>query len=189
MRLIPLSTAPLVEQCAAWLADPRNSQWLELGHPPRLVTPALLKLMAQKPDRAIRAYTDDAGRRPIGLVGLDHVDPYFKTATVWVVLGDKAYAQLGYGTGATSKMLTIGFAELRLVAINAWVAEQNPAIGIVERLNFRYIGRQRRCHPIGGRVHDRLLFDLLASEHKELLHVPRAAYAGTRATDLLVNEP
>ena len=35
------------------------------------------------------------------------------------------------------------------------------------RLGFKFIGRQRRCHVVDGRVCDRLWFDLLASEHVE----------------------
>jgi RimJ/RimL family protein N-acetyltransferase len=52
--------------------------------------------------------------------------------------------------------------------IQTWVAEGNPSLRLVERLGFRFVGRQRRCHYIDGRPHDRLLYDLLASEHREL---------------------
>ncbi len=52
--------------------------------------------------------------------------------------------------------------------MNAWTVETNtPSLGLLQRLNFRYIGRERRCHYIDGQPYDRLLFDLLASEHKE----------------------
>jgi hypothetical protein len=44
----------------------------------------------------------------------------------------------------------------------------NPSIRTIERLGFRFVGRQRQCHTIDGRPYDRLLFDLLASEHREL---------------------
>jgi hypothetical protein len=46
--------------------------------------------------------------------------------------------------------------------------ENNPSLRIGERLHYNYIGRQRQCHCIDGRLYDRLLFDLLASEHREL---------------------
>jgi RimJ/RimL family protein N-acetyltransferase len=188
VRLIPLSTASLLEQCAGWLADPANHQWLDFARQAVGLTPALLKLTSQKPDHAIRAFTDDRGAQAIGVVGLDHVDPDAGTAAVWVVLGNKAFARKGYATGAMSKMLTIGFTELCLGAISAMIVEHHYAVGLVERLDFRYVGRQRQCHQIGGRRYDRLLFDLLAVEHKELRHVPRAGHAGTSAADLLVHE-
>ena len=69
-------------------------------------------------------------------------------------------------------MLTLGFTELGLHAVNAWAVECNHAsVRIIERLNFRPMGRQRQCHVIEDRVYDRLWFDLLASEHKEMEYV------------------
>jgi len=86
---------------------------------------------------------------------------------MWVVLGRKRYG--GYGPRAASKLLTLGFTELGLESVGAWTVEINvPARRGLERLGFRYIGRQRRCHWIDGRPYDRLLYDLLASEHREL---------------------
>jgi RimJ/RimL family protein N-acetyltransferase len=35
-------------------------------------------------------------------------------------------------------------------------------------LNFQPAGRLRRCHRIDGEIHDRLLFDLLPSEFREI---------------------
>jgi RimJ/RimL family protein N-acetyltransferase len=69
---------------------------------------------------------------------------------------------------ATSKFLTLAFRDLGLRAINTWIVDRNPSLRSLQRLNFRFIGRQRQCHIIDGRPHDRLLFDLLAAEHREL---------------------
>jgi len=66
-------------------------------------------------------------------------------------------------------MLTVGFRELGLHAVSAWTLETN--IGgqrVLEALHFKPIGRQRQCHYIDGRPYDRLLFDLLATEHQDL---------------------
>jgi RimJ/RimL family protein N-acetyltransferase len=69
---------------------------------------------------------------------------------------------------ASSKLLTLAFHELGLHAVNTWIVDRNPSVRSLERLNFRFVGRQRQCHMIDGRPYDRLLFDLLASEHREL---------------------
>ena len=53
-------------------------------------------------------------------------------------------------------------------SVDTWVVNGNPSRRIIERLNFRFVGRQRQCHYIDGRLYDRLMFDLLASEHREL---------------------
>jgi RimJ/RimL family protein N-acetyltransferase len=84
-------------------------------------------------------------------------------------LGNKKYG--GLGTRAVAEMLTIGFTELGLEAINAWTVETNlGGRHVVERLHFTYIGRQRRCHYVDGRHLDRLLFDILATEHEGTSH-------------------
>ena len=68
-----------------------------------------------------------------------------------------------------SEILTMGFKVLGLQAINAWTVESNgPSIRVLEQNQFRLIGRQRRCHYIDGFPFDRLLFDLLAEEHKAI---------------------
>jgi RimJ/RimL family protein N-acetyltransferase len=90
------------------------------------------------------------------------------TATLWGVVAEKSFHSRGYATLAASRFLTLAFGQLGLAAINTWVAEQDPSRPTLERLNFRYVGRMRRCHAIGGRICDRVYYDLLASEHHEL---------------------
>ncbi|MGH8248096.1 MAG: GNAT family N-acetyltransferase [Gammaproteobacteria bacterium] len=95
------------------------------------------------------------------------MDRVFKTGTFWGLQGDKSFRYRGCGTLAGSKFMTLVFQELGLHSIYTWVVDGNPSLKIIERLRFRFIGRQRQCHYIDGRPYDRLLFDLLASEHRE----------------------
>ena len=165
MRLIPLDTPELIALVAGWLAEKENFQWLDFGGNRQQMTPAIVKIMAQRETNVLRVFTADDGTTPIGVVGLHNVDRYFKTATVWAVLGDKSFARQGQASRAVSMMLTLGFRDLGLDAINTWLVEHNPSIGVVRRNEFRYVGRQRRCHYIDGQPFDRLLFDILPSEH------------------------
>jgi RimJ/RimL family protein N-acetyltransferase len=122
--------------------------------------------MTQRDLHVLRVYTADDDV-PAGIAGLSNVDRKFRTGTLWAVLGNKRYG--GCTTPALSGFLTYAFSELGLCAVNAWTVECNVAARrVLERLQFRYIGRQRRCHYVDGRPYDRLLFDLLASEHGEL---------------------
>jgi RimJ/RimL family protein N-acetyltransferase len=102
------------------------------------------------------------------VVGLTNINQLFKTANVWVVLGDRAQSGHGYASRATSKMMTLGFQELGLHAINTWIVEHNPSIHVARKVGFKPFGRQRQCHVIDGRAYDRLWFDVLASEHQEI---------------------
>jgi RimJ/RimL family protein N-acetyltransferase len=168
MKLLPLNTPDLLQLVAGWLARKENYQWLDFGNGRQIVTPALLKIMAQRETHFLRAYTSSRDDIPIGICGLNSVDHTFNSATFWGASGDKSFRNFGHGTLAGSKFLTLAFRELGLHAINTWVVPHNPSRRIIERLGFRFIGRLRQCHYIDGRPYDRLLFDLLASEHREL---------------------
>jgi RimJ/RimL family protein N-acetyltransferase len=166
VKLQPVEGPELIHLVAGWLAQKENYQWLDFGDGRRALAPAWLKILTQRKDTVLRVYTTDEHAEPIGLVGLDDVNRTCRTARIWAVAGDKSFAARGYATRAVSAMLTFGFQELGLHAINTWIVEGNPSVRVVERLNFRFLGRQRQCHYIDGRPYDRLWFDLLASEHR-----------------------
>jgi RimJ/RimL family protein N-acetyltransferase len=168
LKLVPLDRPELLMLVAGWLAQKENYQWLDFGDGRQSVTPEWLKIATQRGIHEIRVFTSDVGDLPLGVVGLSNVNLHFKSATLWVVLGNKAEGGRGYASRAVSKMLTLGFENLGLYSVNTWIVEHNPSIRVAERVRFRPIGRQRQCHAIDGRLHDRLLFDLLASEHIEI---------------------
>jgi len=183
MKLLPLDTPELLEQAAQWLAQKENYQWLDFGNGRQLLSPALLKIMTQAETRLIRIYTSGKDENPIGIVGLNDVARSFKTATLWAIAGERSFPTRGSASFAASKLLTLAFSDLGLHTVSTWVVEHNPWLRTVERLNFRFIGRQRQCHFIDGRPYDRLLFDLLAEEHKEIENgerekTPREAVRG-----------
>jgi RimJ/RimL family protein N-acetyltransferase len=171
MQLTPVDTVERVRLVAGWLADKENYQWLDFGGR-QLVSPEWLKIASQRGTLVLRIFTADDDQTPIGVVGLGNVNPHFKTASFWVVLGDKAYAGQGYASRATVRMLTVGFTELGLHSIHTWVVEHNPSVKVALCAKFKPVGRQRQCHCIDGQLYDRLWFDLLASEHKEHMTCP-----------------
>jgi len=168
MKLLPLDKPETIELVASWLAQKENYQWLGFGEGIQLVTPALLKIMAQQETHFLRAYTTARDDTPIGIAGLNNVSRRFKTGTLRGATGEKSFHSRGYATLAGSKLLTLALRELGLHSVNTWVVDHNPSLRLVERLRFQFVGRQRQCHYIDGRAQDRLLFDLLAGEHKEL---------------------
>jgi RimJ/RimL family protein N-acetyltransferase len=153
---------------AHWLAQKENYQWLDFGDGRQLVSAEWLKIGMQRGSYVIRLFTSDDDETPIGVVGFSNISPQFKTASIWIVVGDKSFAARGYANRAASELLTLGFTELGLHAVQTWIAEGNQSLRMAKRLNFRAIGRQRQCHCADGRVYDRLWFDLLASEHTQI---------------------
>ncbi|MCI0524610.1 MAG: GNAT family N-acetyltransferase [Acidobacteria bacterium] len=166
LRTIDTTEITLVSE---WLGSEENYKWLDFGFGTQLLAPASLKLMTQRDIHLIRVYTHDSADTPIGLVALSNIARNFKTATLWYVLGDKSQVNRGYTTRAVSAILGQGFTEIGLEAVNAWTVDANPpSRQVLERNNFHFIGRQRRCHYVDGQAYDRLWFDLLASEYKAI---------------------
>lgn len=181
MRLQPLESTEVLEQAVYWLARKENYQWLDFGAGKQIVTPALLKVMTQRDTHVVRIYEIDDDK-PIGILGLNNVDRTAGSATLWCVTGENQYRNRGYATSACSRFLTLAFRELGLRTVNTWAVAVggNPYSRVLERLNFRYYGRRRQCHLIDGRLHDRLYFDLLASEHREVSEGSEGAARGSR---------
>ena len=168
MQLLPLNNAASIALAADWLGREENYRWLDFGDANDALSAASLKEIAQRDIDVLRLFTPDGSDLPIGIVALSDVRQHWKMAgSVWVVLGRKRYAS--YACRAVSKVLTLGFVGLGLEAVSTWTVETNtPFRAILEQLNFKYIGRQRRRHWIDGRPYDRLLYDLLATEHREI---------------------
>jgi RimJ/RimL family protein N-acetyltransferase len=165
VRLRPLDSADLLHTAARWLAEKDNYQWLQFGDGKHVLTPQLLKILAQRDTHLLRVYASEDGV-PLGIVGLEDVNRHFKTARIWAVAGETCHRRRGYATQAVSRMLTFAFRDLGLHAVNTWIVEHNPSVRVAEHVGFKLIGRQRQCHWIDGVAYDRLWFDLLASEHK-----------------------
>jgi RimJ/RimL family protein N-acetyltransferase len=164
MNLLPLDDPGRLGLAHRWLTAPANRQWLCFGDSPEPLSLAALKVMTQRRQHVLRAFTDEGGR-PVGVVALGDIQRQSQSATIWCVLGDKSVAGRGYGTEAMRQGLALGFFELGLASVNTWVVDANtPSRRMVERVGFRLIGVQRRCHRIGDRLHDRLLFDILPEE-------------------------
>jgi RimJ/RimL family protein N-acetyltransferase len=174
MRLRLLDTPADFELAAGWLRRKENGQWLDFGSSCQRITPALLRIITQRDTHCIRFYSMDGDDTPIGIVALSNVDRSMRTGTLWGVAGEKSFRYRGWGQVAASRLLTLAFQELGLHSVSTWIVAHNPSQRSAARLGFRYVGRQRQCHFIDGQPCDRLLYDLLASEHRELDRPVRA---------------
>jgi RimJ/RimL family protein N-acetyltransferase len=165
MRVRPAADRDL-EMIAGWLAEPRISKWLDFGTD-RPLTALALKYAISQGSMRLFTYAPADGEQdaPIGVVGLSSIHPRFRTALLWYALGEPRFAGRSLTGSAAAEVVRIGFHELDLRAIHAWVVVGNEAsVKILENIGFRRIGRQRQCHHIEGRRRDRLLFDIVSNE-------------------------
>ena len=167
MILRPLGNQD-VEQVATWLATEDVRQLLDVGVGVQTVSVGDIRALGAKESHFCQVFTADTNDMPIGVVGLSQISRDCCSAFLWYLLCEREFCGRGYTSRAVSKMLTMGFSHLGLRSINAWAVDQHVAsIRVLQRNNFRLIGRLRQCHAIEGRVFDRLLFDLLTAEHRE----------------------
>jgi len=160
-------TPEMVEKVAGWLAEPENYRWLDFGSGAKPLHPASLRVMLQRDIHCIRAVVDAEVGRPIGVVALSNITPEARSAVLWYVLGEKAYAGRGYLSGGVAAMLSVAFEQLRLNSVTAWCAATNGASRrILEKNGFQPMGRQRACHPLGDELDDRLWYDMLPHDYE-----------------------
>jgi RimJ/RimL family protein N-acetyltransferase len=167
MILRPLGTGD-IEYVASWFAEEDIHQWLDFGNGVQVLNAAYLQSMAHDESNFCQLFTSDTNNLPIGVVGFSNISHNFHSASLWYVLGEKEFCRCGYTSRAVSKMLTLGFCHIGLRSVSAWTVEHNVAsLRVLQRNNFRLIGRLRQAHMINGRAVDRLLFDLLTAEHRD----------------------
>jgi diamine N-acetyltransferase len=122
------------------------------------------------PDTASFAIYELATRRPIGVVGLRHIDAPPGTADFGISIGEADCRGHGYGTEATALILRHAFAELGLRGVFLEVWSFNPnAIRTYRRVGFREIGRRRAAQLMAGRAYDRVYMECLAGEFLDSL--------------------
>ena len=103
--------------------------------------------------------------RPLGTTELRNIDHRHRRAEFGIVLGEKDCWGKGYGTETTRLMLDYGFTAPELHNILLTTQAYNErGIRAYTHAGFREIGRRREAHRFGGRAHDVVYMDCLASE-------------------------
>lgn len=148
---------------AEWLSDPGINRWLVSEFRGREVNEMLVAALAR--NRRNRTYVVSMEGRPCGIVGFSDLDEVDRFAMIWYVLGDSEMAGRGVTTRAVRAALEVGFGELGLGSIYAWVMEENGASHrILEKCGFRRVGRLRQAVRVDGDVGDRIYYDIVSSD-------------------------
>lgn len=175
VRFVPFTTES-AEVAGRWLEDHHNYKWLDFGGGRQLISARALYYMSQSKDNFIRSMVDANGRQ-IGVIGLQHVGSRFKNAMLWGVRPRLRPPARTHAWVEIKEFLSLGFKELDLHSIYAWAVESNRlSIGALQRAGFQVMGRQRCAHIVDDVMHDRILLDVLATEHARLSHVGEATY-------------
>ncbi|MDR3584274.1 MAG: GNAT family protein [Desulfosporosinus sp.] len=101
----------------------------------------------------------------IGSTGFKELNIPSQSATLYVVIGNKAYWGHGYGTDALITFVRFLFTQWNFHRISLDTWDQNlRAIKAYEKVGFKIEGRQREARFVLGSYHDAILMGLLREE-------------------------
>ncbi len=104
--------------------------------------------------------------KPIGTIALMNVDTRNRHAELAIVIGDKNYWSLGYGTKMLRQLIDYAFEGLNLRRVYLRVFSFNKrAIGLYEKFGFIHEGTMREMLYRDGQYHDVLIFGLQRSSY------------------------
>lgn len=153
-----------IPKLKSWLTDKENAKFLDPFFQNESLRDEQLAFFLMRKDRHTFLLLCD--NIPVGMMGLTNIDEINSSAEIWSLLGEKAYRNKGIITIGYILTLKKAFHEFGLLSVHAWVVEGNYTISVCEKLGFKTIGRQRRCHLFDGVFRDRILFDILPGELK-----------------------
>jgi len=162
------------ETARGWINDPEINRYLLTGQVPvsaaaeaafygRAVTD-----WAAGKSYMFEIHAADDGRY-IGNCGLHNVDMRHRSAEVGIFIGDTTEQNHGYGRDAIMTVTRFGFDTLGLnrVEIRSQ-ADNERSMHLYEKLGFKPMGRLREATFTFGHFVDEAIFDILASEWREL---------------------
>jgi len=162
-----ISIAPLEPDqfalAAGWLADSEINRWLTSEWRGRAAEPAMLAIAVRS--RKNRIYTVRQDGVAVGLVGLADIDALDRCAMAWYILGEVGLGGKGVISAAVGQMCRLGFTDLGLRNIYAWIMQPNQkSRRVLEKNGFRPAGRLRRAADFSGAAVDREYFDLVPDD-------------------------
>ncbi len=155
--------------CLRWFNDPEVRQYLSMYMPLSVdEEERWFERQLERQDARVFAIETVEGVH-IGNIGLHDLDWKNRNAELGVVIGEKAYWGLGYGSDAIRTLLRFAFDEMNLHRVHLRVFDFNErAIRCYRRCGFREEGRLRQGLYRGGAYHDVLLMGILQEEFCDL---------------------
>jgi RimJ/RimL family protein N-acetyltransferase len=169
VKLVPLQKE-FLPTIAKWFNDPEVTQFLNWFRPMALESEEDWYRNIQKDTNsvhfAIMLKGDDAKDLPIGNCG-SNLDQKNRVGKVGIVIGDKNYWGMGFGTEAMQLLVNYNFKTLNMERVELETFAFNiRAIKSYKRVGFIEEGCRRKAHFINGQYHDVITMGLLRSEWK-----------------------
>jgi len=165
--LSPINVEDYEKYCE-WLNDEEISN--PLGVAARAYTldneKEILKKIANSSHEHHFAIINEQSNELLGNISLAQVNNIHQKATLGIFIGDAKNRGKGYGKEAIELLLNYGFNYLNLHNVMLKVYEFNSnAIGLYEKIGFKYIGRRKEAYYLNGKRYDELFMEILKKEN------------------------
>ncbi len=148
--------------CKVWLEDKDITKWLSstlrFGRYHKIIHKMLIS------ERKNMLFFISINDKPVGLIGFRNIDRVDKRAEVWYLIGSKSYMGQNIATEALALVKEVAIKEIQIVSFYALVAEPNIAsIRVLEKNDFKYVGKFRNAFFVDGSYKDFLIFDWVSN--------------------------
>jgi len=167
LDLRPLSPDDVTEAYVRWLNDPETVRFTEARHATHTLESvrAYVAACAAREGDHLLGIFELAGCRHVGNIKIGPVNPRHKSASMGLIIGEKARWGRGYATEAIALAARYAFTALGLHKLTAGVIEGNEgSLRAFEKNGFLREGVRRRQNFCEGRYRDEILLGLLAEE-------------------------
>ena len=153
---------------AKWHNNPRVRQYARYEFPTSLED--VKKWFEGTPERGVRDFIvfviyHKLDKRPIGDIGLNHINWVNRNANIFAEIGEPEYWGKGIVGEAAKLMMTYGFNELNLHKIHASVYNPNErSLRAAEKLGFKKEGILKEHLYVDGGYVDNHKFSILRKE-------------------------
>jgi RimJ/RimL family protein N-acetyltransferase len=183
LAIVTLEHLPLFLK---WLNDPEITKYLGRNFPLlELAEKEYLETLHTKSEKhlvfLVLAKNADGSWKPIGSMGLHHMDLFQKTATTGAVIGESEYLSGGYGSEAKLLLLRYAFDWLNMRIILSKVYGSNGrSLAYSERCGYKVVGRIPKYRWHAGCYEDEITmavtrerFEVIWSFYQENQRAPR----------------
>lgn len=115
-------------------------------------------------DENDKRFIVEADSKPVGIVGLTHINPVDRNAELYILIGEDNFRNKGIGRAACEFVIDYGFSDLKMHKINLVVNSYNkPAIHLYKSLGFKEEGRVTEQIFLYNSYHDEIHMGMVNS--------------------------
>lgn len=148
-----------------WIRDVKVTRYMTGAQFPKTYAEEVrwFKKMKRKKDELLFTILDDSTKRPIGTLGIHQISHFNKKASIGIMIGEKTYWNIGFGTDAMKTALQYCFKTLKLNKVSLTVDVDNiRGMKCYQKCGFKKVGFLKDDAVRHGKMCDSYLMEMFA---------------------------